>query len=282
MKTIAIAGSTGYLGKHLVRQLIERQRKGIAFARNLNKLTEFDNENLQKVSLEFTRPESLKGALNEVDTLISTLGITRQKDGLSYMDVDYQANVNLLKEAQIAGVRKFIYVSVLNGQNMRHLKICEAKERFVDELKKSGMQYTIVRPSGFFSDMSDFLDMARKGRVYLFGNGTNTLNPIHGEDLARVCIDAVHSNETEIEVGGPEIFSQNQIAEIALQALGNPVRISHLPDWIRRLVIWFARTLSSAKTYGPIEFFLTAMAMNMVAPQYGTLKLKDDFIRNLD
>nr|WP_218917923.1 SDR family oxidoreductase [Draconibacterium orientale] len=162
MKKIAIAGATGYLGKFLVEQLIESNTEGIALARNTEKLAAFNSEYLQKVKAEFTQPESLKGLLSEVDTVISTVGITRQKDGLTYMNVDYQANKNLLTEAIKSGVRKFIYISVLNGQNMRQLKICEAKERFVDELKNSGIDYTIIRPTGFFSDMKDFLNMAKK------------------------------------------------------------------------------------------------------------------------
>lgn len=277
MKTIAIAGSTGYLGKYLVRQLIEQKNNGVVLARSLDKLAEFKSKNLTFKRVEITQPETLSGVLNGVDTLISTVGITRQKDGLQYMDVDYQANANLLAEAQKAGVRKFIYISVLNGRNMRHLKICEAKERFVDELKNSGMTYTIIRPSGFFSDMKDFLDMAQKGRVYLFGKGEYKLNPIHGEDLAKVCFDAVLLDETEIEVGGPDILTQNQIAGLALRAWNKPLKISHLPDWIRKFIIAFVRTFFSSKTYGPIEFFLTALAFNMVAPKYGKHKLADFF-----
>jgi uncharacterized protein YbjT (DUF2867 family) len=42
---------------------------------------------------------------------------------------------------------------------------------FVEQLKKSGLDYCVVRPNGFFSDMTDFYKIARKGRVYLFGNG---------------------------------------------------------------------------------------------------------------
>ena len=66
--------------------------------------------------------------------VISTVGITRQKDGFTYMDVDYRENANLLSEAKRSGVKKFIYVSVLNGEKLSNLKICEAKERFVTEL----------------------------------------------------------------------------------------------------------------------------------------------------
>jgi uncharacterized protein YbjT (DUF2867 family) len=82
--------------------------------------------------------------------VISTVGITRQKDGLTYNDVDYQANVNLIDEAKKKGVKKFIYISVFNGQLLRHLKICEAKEKLVDYLKKSGLDFCIIRPNGFF------------------------------------------------------------------------------------------------------------------------------------
>lgn len=120
------------------------------------------------------------------------------------MDVDHQANMNLLREAQNSGVKKFFYVSVLNGERLWHVAICDAKEMFVDKLKASGLAYCVVRPNGFFSDMAEFFRMAEKGRIYLFGNGQLKVNPIHGEDLATVCVDAIGSKNQEISVGGPE------------------------------------------------------------------------------
>ncbi|WP_347840430.1 SDR family oxidoreductase [uncultured Draconibacterium sp.] len=272
-KNIAIAGATGYLGKYLVEELIDQRLNGIALARSPEKLNEYSAENLEKIKTDFTRPQSLQGVLKTVDTLISTVGITRQKDGLSYLDVDYQANINLLEEAQKAGVRKFIYVAVLNGQNMRELRICEAKERFVDRLKISGLEYTIIRPTGFFSDMKDFLEMAQRGSVYLFGKGDKKMNPIHGKDLAKVCFNAVNSNQTEVLVGGPEVFTHRQIAEMALKAAGKKPKIIRLPDFLRKAIIALARTFFTEKTFGPVEFFLTAMAFDMVAPKFGTHKL---------
>jgi uncharacterized protein YbjT (DUF2867 family) len=75
-------------------------------------------------------------------------------------------------------------VSVFNGPNLRHLDIVRAHEDFVDVLKASGLDYSVIRPTGFFSDMSEFYKMARRGRVYLLGRGNNRVNPIHGADLA--------------------------------------------------------------------------------------------------
>jgi hypothetical protein len=52
------------------------------------------------------------------------------------MDVDYQANVNLIDEAKKGGVSKFIYISVLNGDKIRHTKGGEAKMALLVEASR--------------------------------------------------------------------------------------------------------------------------------------------------
>lgn len=282
MKKIIVAGSTGYLGSHLVKELQNQKLPFQAIARNTKKLEKQGLQQEQIIKAEFTNPTTLKGKLKGADVLISTVGITRQKDGLTYMDVDYQANMNLLEEAKKAGIKKFIYVSVINGARMRHLKIVEAKEKFVDELKKSGLDYLIVRPNGFFSDMRDFLDMAQKGKVYLFGNGDYKLNPIHGADLSKAIVESIDTKHHEIIVGGPDILTQNEIAALALKTWMRPIKIVHLPDWIRKVIIRVVRIFSSSKTYGPIEFFLTMMGQDNIAPRYGIHRLKSHFVWEID
>ncbi|MEM7011954.1 MAG: SDR family oxidoreductase [Verrucomicrobiota bacterium] len=276
-QTILVAGSTGYLGRHIVRQLLKTGHSFHAIARNANLLLSM-GANPESIDLrQVTEPESLVGSCEAIDTVISTVGITRQKDGLTYMDVDYQANRNLLDEAIRAGVRKFIYISALHGEKLRHLKIFEAKEKFVDELRASGLEYTIVRPNGFFSDMADFSKMAERGRVVLFGDGSQKLNPIHGADLAEAIVEAINGTKTTPEIGGPDVLSHEEIATLAMKAHGKKPKIFHLPDWIRRFVIAQARRFTPVKVYGPLEFFLTTMQSDYIAPRYGTEHLGDFF-----
>ena len=71
--------------------------------------------------------------------------------------------------------------------------------------------------------------MARSGRVYLFGDGSNRINPIHGVDLAEVCADALVSREQQLDVGGPEVFTYREIAELAFEVLEKPSKITCLP-----------------------------------------------------
>lgn len=277
MKKILLAGATGYLGSHIAKELIKNSVDLRVIVRSPDKLHKRNLDGADIFRAEVTQPDSITGCCDGIDTVISTVGITRQKDGLTYMDVDYQANFNLLKEAQASGVRKFVYVSVLNGDKLRHLKICDAKERFVEQLKNSNLEYCVIRPNGFFSDMAEFFTMAKKGNVYLFGDGEQKTNPIHGEDLAAICIRAIDGTDPEITAGGPETLTYNQIATIAFEVAGTTPKITRIPDWVRKVILRLIRHLSSSKYYGPIEFFLTVTAIDMTAPEYGTHRLRDYF-----
>lgn len=276
MKNILLAGATGYLGRFIAAELQNREYPTKLVVRN-DKHIPLNKEYYEIIVAEVTRPEDLTGIMKDVEVVISTVGITRQKDGLTYMDVDYQANLNLLKEAENAGVKKFIYVSAFNADKLKHLEMGYAKEQFVEALKNSELEYCIVRPNGFFSDMAEFMKMAKKGKAELFGDGSYRMNPIHGKDLAEVCVDAVSSNIKEIEVGGPEILTHKEIVDLAFNTLEKKAKISYMPEWMRRTILWFARTFTSSKKYGPMEFFFTVLAMDMVAPVYGTHTLKSYF-----
>ena len=280
MKKILLAGATGYLGSYIAAELQKRDYHVRAIVRNLEKLNREKIAATEILEAEVTQSASIEGCCEEIDIVISTVGITRQKDGLTFMEVDYQANANLLNEAKQSGVKKFIYVSVLHGEKLKHLKICEAKERFAEELTNSKMDYCIIRPNGFFSDMAEFFNMAQKGRIYLFGDGELKANPIHGEDLAVLCVDEIEKSRKEIEVGGPQTLTQNEIAVMAFKTLDKKPKITYIPNWARILILKIIKTFTGSRIYGPVEFFLTVMAMDMIAPEYGEHTL-EDFFSNL-
>lgn len=273
MEKILLAGATGYLGRYILEELKRREIPTKVIVRNEKKLPAWAIDEVEVQKAEVTDAASISGCCEGISVVISTVGITRQQDGLTYMDVDYQANLNLLEDAKKHGVKKFIYVSAFNGDKITQLKIAHAKEKFVDALKASGMAYCIMRPNGFFSDMAEMYQMAKKGRIYLFGNGELKSNPIHGADLAEVCVDAIDSTEQEIDIGGPETLTQNDIAGLAFEAAGLKKKITYIPDWVRRAVLKLGKVFMREQKFGPIEFFMTVLAMEMVAPAYGKHRL---------
>jgi uncharacterized protein YbjT (DUF2867 family) len=163
---------------------------------------------------------------------------------------------------------------------MSHLKGIQAKLKFTAALKESGLVYLVVYPNGFFSDMLEYLRMAQQGRGYVFGSGECRINPINGEDLAAVCVNGAGGAAKEIDVGGPDVFTHNEILALAFESVGKPVKITRIPIWLRNVLLATLRLVTSVKTYGPLEFFMTVLAMDLVAPAYGKHHLENFFLEN--
>ena len=145
MKRVLIAGATGYLGSFAVQEFKKQGFWVRALGRTPEKLETLKEFIDEPFVGEVTDRNSLSRICKDIDFVFSSIGITRQKDNLTFMDVDYQGNKNLLEEALREGTEKFIFVSVFNADNMKHLnnmkhlKGIQAKLRFEDELKKSDM-----------------------------------------------------------------------------------------------------------------------------------------------
>lgn len=275
MKRVFIAGATGYLGQYLCAEYQQRGWHVTALVRKKSSAVNLRADTI--IAAEATWPETLSGTMEGIDLVVSSLGITRQSDGLGYWDVDYQANVNLLEEALRSDVAHFAFVHVLNADRMENVPLVAAKAAFVRKLQTTDLQATVIAPTGYYSDMADFLKGAEGGHVWLFGNGQNRINPIHGADLATAIFDAVEKQVPWVDVGGPETFTQNELAALCFDVLGKRTRITHLPDILRRLTLRLLPRVAPRRIAGPVQFFLTAAAMNMTAPPSGTRKLTDHF-----
>jgi uncharacterized protein YbjT (DUF2867 family) len=184
--------------------------------------------------------------------------------------------MNLLGRAAGASVRKFVFVHVFNARLLRFLEWIRAKQKFVDALKNSGMAHAVVCANGFFSDMSAFLRIAKWGTAYLIGDGRRKINPIHGADLAKVCVDAVAGRETAIPVGGPVTYTYREIAELAFAVLGKPPRVRWVPVWVVKAALPFVRPFS--RRYYTMAAGLTAITQHdFQAPKSGSRTLRAFF-----
>jgi uncharacterized protein YbjT (DUF2867 family) len=285
LKGVLIAGATGYLGKFAVKAFKEHGYYVRVLTRSEKRLHEtgpftapaLSRDDYDDVFVgEVSKPETLAGMMDGIDLVFSSVGISRQRDGLTFEQVDYQCNKNLIDLAVASGVKGFTYVSMQGAENIMDLAITQAHEKVVDALKNSTLQYRIVRPCGYFSDMGVLYDMARRGRVYLVGDGCNKMSPIHGRDLARVCVETTEGDDLEVEAGGPDILTQREAAELAFDVAGNPTKITVIPMWLARGLVKFIGLLSTQ--FGDLaDFIVTAGEIDGVGPPRGNITLRSYF-----
>jgi uncharacterized protein YbjT (DUF2867 family) len=284
---VLVAGATGYLGKFAVQEFKRRGYWVRALTRDEERLRGpgpftapgiADDEVDEVFVGELTDPATLAGLMDGIDIVFSSVGISRQRDGLTFEQVDYQCNHTLIDLALEASVEKFIYVSLQGADDppISDLAITVAHEKVVTELKSSGLDYRIMRPCGYFSDMDAVLKMAKKGRAFLVGDGSNKMSPIYGGDLAQVCVDSLDGDATEIVAGGPEVMTQREAAELAFDVVGKRAKITAMPLWMARGVVRVVRLLS--KQFGDLaEFIVVAGEVDGVGPPVGTTTLRSYF-----
>lgn len=286
-QNVLVAGASGYLGRHVVREFSSRGFSVRALVRNPEKLDE-EGPNFEPPINRFITeifrgdavfPDSLKGACKGIDIVFSCMGLTKPQHGVTSEQIDHLGNRALLEEALASGVKKFIYISVFNSGKMMDIDMVKTHEFFVQDLKSSGMPYTVIRPTAYFSDMGMFFNMARSGHVFLFGDGTNRFNPIHGADLAKVCVDAAEGGEPEIDVGGPEIFTYDQTNIMAFEALEKKPSITHVPMWVGDVAL-FLTGIFNKPMASVMAFAISVSGFDNVAPAAGS-RLLGDFYRDL-
>ena len=242
MSTILVAGATGYLGRFIVAELHRRGYQVRALVRDLGRAEApgiYGSPSLTGLVADWrigdvTNPRVTADLAHGVTGIISTLGVTRQK--ADPWDIDYRANLAILDSARRHGVNNFCYVHALGAEHCP-ARITRAKTAFVRELQASQVTAQVISPTGYFSDMAQVLDMARRGRVVLLDDAVR-INPIHGLDVARACVDRhVAEVSGEWRIGGPEILTWREVAECAFRILDRPARITVLPRVARGLLV---------------------------------------------
>lgn len=276
---VLVAGATGYLGKYVVKALHAAGYPVRALARDPSRLGEVRPLCAEVVTAEATKPETLGDLVGDATVLVSSLGKHDFKRSPTTWEIDYQANMNLLERAKTGGVERVVFVSVLRGPELRRrgIRAAQAREGVVDAIEASGLDWTIVRPNGFFNDMADIFEMAVGGTAWLVGDGAVKMNPIHGEDLARFVVEKLGdpaAHRASFDVGGPDVLTYPEIIELAFAAVGKPPRTRSAPGWL------FSAATPLVGLVNPVAGdLLRAVTILLeegaVAPCYGTHHLAD-------
>ncbi len=281
MDTVVVAGATGYLGRHIVVELARRGHAVRAIVRSRERAEEagsFDAPALRGSVAEWavgpvTDPAFVSGVCAGAERVVSALGVTRQK--ASPWDVDFLANLHLLEDAEREGFTSFLYVNVMHAGSGRSL-ILRSKAAFAAVLERSTLAHQIVNPSGYFSDISDFLAMARAGVVVLPPARGARVAPIHGVDLARFCVDHLDGPSGSWDVGGPDVFTYPEIGRLALAAAGGRGRMVTLPQGVLSAVVWVASRLGE-RPGDLAQFFAEGLTQDALGERVGDHHLADHF-----
>jgi uncharacterized protein YbjT (DUF2867 family) len=143
--TVFVTGSTGYLGRPLVANLVKRGHDVRALIRrgSENKLP----SGCQAVAGDALRGESYAGQIPPADTLVQLVGVAHPSPakGAQFRSVDLVSACDAVRAAKNAGVQHFVYVSVAHPAPMMKAYI-QVRSECEQAIRESGLNATILRP----------------------------------------------------------------------------------------------------------------------------------------
>lgn len=232
---IVLAGAFGNLGAEILKKLCADGHEVVAADLKEGALEGTEGK-YTFAAIDATNPETLKGLCDGADVIISTVGLTGASTRFTAYDIDYKGNLNLLAEAKAAGVKCFHYVSVISCDEAGAEKVpmLHAKYLFEEDLKKSGMDYVIYRPTGYFYDIAKvFKPYVDKGEMQLLkGYGSVKANVVDCPDFASFIVERLNDKNTVYNVGGKETYTYEEMAAMCFEAAGKPLKIKWAPIWL--------------------------------------------------
>lgn len=203
---IFVAGSTGYIGKNVVKYALDNGFDVVTAKRHSDDKPGQLNKKLKVIKIS-NNDNNWIADLEKVDVIISCLASRTGEPKDAHL-VDYKLNCLLLEKAKALKCSQFILLSAICVQKPR-LAFQFEKLAFEEELKKSGLNFSIVRPTAYFKSLSGQIENIKKGKPYVyFGDGQITqCNPISEKDLSLYILSCI-KDKTKwrkiLPIGGPK------------------------------------------------------------------------------
>lgn len=179
---------------------------------------------------------SLVQAVKGCDTVIHSAALTGVVRPELYFRVNQEGTANLVKAAEGAGCRRFVYISSMDAVHPITTDYGRSKLGGEHELQKSGMEHLIVRPTLILSDdavgaAGHVVSFARKfGVVPLVGSGKQRCQPLLLESFAQELLQLLSSNRLgTVECGGPKAITQRELYRRILRTAGQSAIMVPVP-----------------------------------------------------
>lgn len=247
---IFISGGTGFVGGHLVRELLQRGHQ----LRLLTHQRRQASDGIEQVEGDVSRPETFEEALNGCDAAINLVGIIREfpSKNVTFRKLHVQATDNLLMAARKGGVRRYLQMSALGTRPDAVAEYHRTKWQAEELVRASGLEWTIFRPSLIFGPKDAFINMLadqlRLAPVMpVIGSGSYRLQPIHADDVARCFALALEKPETvgqSYELCGNDRMSYEELLDTIAVTIGRSKPFKpHAPLGLMKMIIPIMQSL---------------------------------------
>ena len=252
-----VFGGSGFLGRHIVRALardgwrirVAVRRPDLAgFLRPLGVVGQ-----IEPVQANLRYPDSIAAALEGATAVLNVAGIPRQSGRQSYEAVHVAGAEAIARAAAAAGVDSLVHVSGIGADPQSANVYIASKGRGEAAVRAASPGAIILRPSVVFGPEDDFLNrfgaLARAlPALPLVGGGATRLQPVFVGDVALAALAVLDDPSAAgrvYELGGPQVLTLREIAELTLRIVERRRVLASLPFGLAKLIAWSTEVASA-------------------------------------
>jgi len=243
-----ITGSTGFVGRHIAKELCSRGFKVRCLVRASSDLAPLAGLPVEICRGDITDEVSLQSALQGAVSAVHLVAIIRETKGATFEAINFSGTKNLVQAAKRVGVKRLVYMSNLGAGPDERFPLLHTKWRAEEEVRSSGIDFTILRPSVMFGRGDGFVcvlaDIIKKlPLVPIIGSGRTKFQLISVEDVATCVAESLTNKRTGnqiIPLGGPGHLAYEEIVDLIIEKLRLGRRKVHIPVPLMKAVVWTA------------------------------------------
>jgi uncharacterized protein YbjT (DUF2867 family) len=253
MSTILVTGASGFVGSHLLPELLGAGHRVVALVRSsgagdkvTRRLPAALVANVELRTGDVDRPATLPAALAGVDAVVHLVAIPRDwNGGKQLLEVNLDGTRNLIGAMQTSGVRRLVHLGALGVVDREELHYAKSKARAERAVMESGLDWTVLKPSllfgpgdGFFNIVAGLVRLS-PGIVPVPGDGKSRFQPLHVGDLAlclRLSLERPETVGHAFELGGPRTWTYREITAEVCRGMGRRRVIIPMPVPLIKLV----------------------------------------------
>lgn len=245
---VAVIGGTGFVGAYLVDALLDAGHEPALLVRPGSESKVRRADACRITTGEISDADAIGAVLDGCDAVIYNVGILREnrRQGVTFEELHFDGVVRVVDGAQIKGVRRILLMSA-NGVRRPGTPYQEYKLRAEEYLERSGLDFTILRPSVIFGDPRGHMEIATqlfRDMIRLpfpaagFHAGLNPakgpvlMSPVHVRDVADAFARSLDDTATSgrcYELGGPEVLSWTEMLHRIAAAVGKKKIVLPMP-----------------------------------------------------
>jgi NADH dehydrogenase len=239
-----VTGGTGFVGPKIVHALRAEGREVRALVRHPERATQLAGWGAELVAGDVTDPASLRAALDGCTHVVHLVAILKGSPS-DFHRVMTEGTANLVAAAKDAGIERFVLMSALGTSETTRdtVPYYAAKWAMELETQRSGLEYTIFRPSFIFGRDGGavplFIKQVRYSPIVtVIGSGLQRIQPIWVEDVGAYfsrAIDHPQAANRTFEIGGPDIVTWNELYLKIAKVLGKRRKLVHVPTSVARV-----------------------------------------------